>query len=883
MLFRQPGLAHGKILASAVVMLDDQRLEVAVHESSRSLDDVLVLFVEKHSLTITARELLELRSLLANQMRPGIFPKDEATAMAAYRSSSFVSEQHLAETHHRQYGNPWALGRDAFDWMLGHGLAPTWHVLDVGCGAMRLGVWLAAYLEGGHYIGADPDEASLEAAAQYEIPLHGLESKSPRLVRLSGSEYDALREEVEDESIDAVVLFSVVNHMSRDDAIDMFRALAPKLKLPEHRVWVSHVEPGYDILAEASSGGLQWLPTVAVEPGVHHKLSGSADVIPVWDLRVVPRVWIPATCGHDHRATNMSRLLRSGSGMRRQAVMPARLIVGCGGSGTSVVARAFNAHPSGIRVIWESSVAYNGKLASDVLEIFESLAANWSAYVEKTPSHVCELGGLLSAGGASARAIIVVRDGRDAVASMRATRPATSVASHAHRWVNDNLAGLLHNSDPRVTTVKYEQFVDNPRHQLERLAKHLDLDASIAAVDAMARASTLPDPPNTLFAIRRQQLQQPIHSQSIGKWRAELSPYDIIDFADAGGYGVLARLGYVLPSTPSSPQANVAYCIAGSARTLREARVLESIAALVAALGGGIDLATAHFFYALEIDSANETPMSGDYSYGALDLDAVFSALPPIRVAVVAQEPHAARCANKWTWCLAQFAKLKACYGMVASYEALRGFSYRFIVRLRPDVEYDVSPSTPSLASFGLDRVYAVRQGAHVCDMFAIVPRPLADIYFSVLDSCPPDQAACIGKHGIASAVSMPGCTCWLDAHLGHHQIAVESRLGLTYRAFRLAKETMRRDSKDTDWPPVWLDLPKFYHGVHADSAFFLFRHNGRTFNITAPRSYFESNSTAADVVRQACLEARVDERKCNVLHSKVLAHVVPSIRTVIS
>lgn len=93
-----------------------------------------------------------------------------------------LDERFLQEAHHTQYGRPWILGRHVFDFLVESGLRPEHRLCDFGCGALRLGVWTIPYLDAGHYFGIDSHLESLEAAAAYEIPLHALEVKRPRLL-----------------------------------------------------------------------------------------------------------------------------------------------------------------------------------------------------------------------------------------------------------------------------------------------------------------------------------------------------------------------------------------------------------------------------------------------------------------------------------------------------------------------------------------------------------------------------------------------------------------------------------------------------------------------------------------------------------------------------
>jgi SAM-dependent methyltransferase len=93
-----------------------------------------------------------------------------------------LDERFLQEAHHTQYGRPWILGRYMFDFLVESGLRPEHRLCDFGCGALRLGVWTIPYLDAERYFGIDSHLESLEAAAAYEIPLHALEAKRPRLL-----------------------------------------------------------------------------------------------------------------------------------------------------------------------------------------------------------------------------------------------------------------------------------------------------------------------------------------------------------------------------------------------------------------------------------------------------------------------------------------------------------------------------------------------------------------------------------------------------------------------------------------------------------------------------------------------------------------------------
>jgi SAM-dependent methyltransferase len=93
-----------------------------------------------------------------------------------------LDREFIIESHHHYYGRPWVEGRYIFELLVNEGLKPHHKVLDVGCGSGRLGIHLLRYLEPGHYFGIDVHRKSLEAFAEYEIFLHGLEEKNARLL-----------------------------------------------------------------------------------------------------------------------------------------------------------------------------------------------------------------------------------------------------------------------------------------------------------------------------------------------------------------------------------------------------------------------------------------------------------------------------------------------------------------------------------------------------------------------------------------------------------------------------------------------------------------------------------------------------------------------------
>lgn len=89
----------------------------------------------------------------------------------------------LARTgeHRAAVGGVWdELGTLAIDYLTAQGLQPDMQVLDLGCGALRVGVRLVDFLEPDRYFGVDMSEEILDAGYDVELAAVGLQHKLPR-------------------------------------------------------------------------------------------------------------------------------------------------------------------------------------------------------------------------------------------------------------------------------------------------------------------------------------------------------------------------------------------------------------------------------------------------------------------------------------------------------------------------------------------------------------------------------------------------------------------------------------------------------------------------------------------------------------------------------
>jgi hypothetical protein len=114
--------------------------------------------------------------------------------------------------HRRAVGGSWDLmGRAQLRMLKRQGLKPEHMLLEVGCGCLRFGVKAIAYMEPGHSVGLEPDEALLDAGRKIELPAcAGCEGKEPTFVVNNGFDLSELPEDVR---FDFAMAQSVFTHL----------------------------------------------------------------------------------------------------------------------------------------------------------------------------------------------------------------------------------------------------------------------------------------------------------------------------------------------------------------------------------------------------------------------------------------------------------------------------------------------------------------------------------------------------------------------------------------------------------------------------------------------------------------------------------------------
>jgi hypothetical protein len=103
-------------------------------------------------------------------------------------------EEGIRKMGHRTYvGGMWdEIGALQFNFLRAQGLRPDHYLLDVACGALRLGVKVIPYLEPGHYLGIEKEAGLVKAGLEKELDPAVRLAKQPHLVVSDSFEFEKL-------------------------------------------------------------------------------------------------------------------------------------------------------------------------------------------------------------------------------------------------------------------------------------------------------------------------------------------------------------------------------------------------------------------------------------------------------------------------------------------------------------------------------------------------------------------------------------------------------------------------------------------------------------------------------------------------------------------
>jgi len=132
----------------------------------------------------------------------------------------------IAALGHRAYvGGRWEeIGRLQFDFLLARGLRPDSYLLDIACGALRLGVRAIPYLEPGRYLGIEKEAELVRAGLERELDPRVRAEKRPQFVISSSFEFEKFARRA-----DFAIAQSLFTHLPAEGIRACLRRLHPWL------------------------------------------------------------------------------------------------------------------------------------------------------------------------------------------------------------------------------------------------------------------------------------------------------------------------------------------------------------------------------------------------------------------------------------------------------------------------------------------------------------------------------------------------------------------------------------------------------------------------------------------------------------------------------
>ena len=146
------------------------------------------------------------------------------------------------------------MGATQFRLLTALGLRETHSVVDIGCGSLRAGRYLIAYLLPGHYTGIEPNTWLWQEAVDKELGRDFIEINRPRLL----DEADFRMTGVGDESADFIVAQSIYSHTG-SDLFEASLAAAARCLAPQGQFLLTIIRDG--------DAGAQTMPRLAETQG----------------------------------------------------------------------------------------------------------------------------------------------------------------------------------------------------------------------------------------------------------------------------------------------------------------------------------------------------------------------------------------------------------------------------------------------------------------------------------------------------------------------------------------------------------------------------------------------------------------------------------------
>jgi SAM-dependent methyltransferase len=155
----------------------------------------------------------------------------------------------MTDAHRDQVGGLWdEVGALQVAFLRAQGLRPSDALLDVGCGCLRGGVHLVAYLEPGRYYGIDRDAELVRAGLAIELPRAGLAGRLAPDHLLVNDAFEVGRFGV---AFDVAWAQSVFTHLTASDVRRCLEQVARVVR-PGGRFFATFFRAGEDVAASVT-------------------------------------------------------------------------------------------------------------------------------------------------------------------------------------------------------------------------------------------------------------------------------------------------------------------------------------------------------------------------------------------------------------------------------------------------------------------------------------------------------------------------------------------------------------------------------------------------------------------------------------------------------
>lgn len=219
-------------------------------------------------------------------------------------------------------------------------------------------------------------------------------------------------------------------------------------------------------------------------------------------------------------------------------------IVGCGHSGTTLMAAKLSIHSEIMGIGRETNVL---SLGANSLLTIRSIAQEWdyfseyhghSCVLEKTPKHVYSYTNVQKI-IPNNKFIVMIRNPLDTIASLY--KRFKDLDFCINRWIYDNREAIKLLKKPNVLFIKYEDFTENPEKKLKEVIKFIGYEYE---TDMLNSEKTMYNKTSQAdnMKIREQQVSKPIKPNN-GGWKkvfdqnqASKIMRDVSEISDKLGY-----------------------------------------------------------------------------------------------------------------------------------------------------------------------------------------------------------------------------------------------------------------------------------------------------------------------------------------------------------